>query len=250
MGRPVLHPRPAADGVPERDEARGAVASTTSSRSVRAVMATTEHAVDLTNEETGHLNMLFQFEHMDLDSDPDSMSAKWALQALGPAGPEAGDDPLAEGSGRQGLEQLLPVQSRPAALRLPLRRRWPYRVESAKMLATFLHMLHGTPYIYQGEEIGMTNVRFASIDDYRDIETLNMYREFVDEKGDRPRHRHGRHPRQEPRQRPHADAVGRQPQCRLHHRDALDRRQPQLPGDQCRRRRWPTPTRSSTTTDN
>lgn len=52
-----------------------------------------------------------------------------------------------------------------------------HRVVSAKMLATALHFLKGTPYIYQGEEIGMTNVRFASIDDYRDIETLNLYRE-------------------------------------------------------------------------
>ncbi|PSW20519.1 alpha-glucosidase [Photobacterium sanctipauli] len=52
-----------------------------------------------------------------------------------------------------------------------------YRVESAKMLATTLHMLKGTPYIYQGEEIGMTNVAFESIDDYRDIETLNFYKE-------------------------------------------------------------------------
>src|SRR5690606_38576808 len=58
-----------------------------------------------------------------------------------------------------------------------------YRVESAKMLATFVHMLQGTPYIYQGEEIGMTNVRFPSIDDYRDIETLNMYRDYVEERG-------------------------------------------------------------------
>src|SRR5205823_1061760 len=58
-----------------------------------------------------------------------------------------------------------------------------YRVESAKLLGTFLHMLHGTPYVYQGEEIGMTNVKFASIEDYRDIETLNMHREFVDAKG-------------------------------------------------------------------
>ncbi|WP_460428738.1 glycoside hydrolase family 13 protein [Azotobacter armeniacus] len=52
-----------------------------------------------------------------------------------------------------------------------------YRVESAKMLATALHFLRGTPYIYQGEEIGMTNVRFESIEDYRDIESLNLYRE-------------------------------------------------------------------------
>lgn len=54
-----------------------------------------------------------------------------------------------------------------------------YRVESAKMLATALHFLKGTPYIYQGEEIGMTNVRFESIDDYQDIESLNLYRERV-----------------------------------------------------------------------
>ncbi len=48
-------------------------------------------------------------------------------------------------------------------------------------------MLQGTPYVYQGEEIGMTNVRFESIEDYRDIETLNMYREFVEQKGVDPR---------------------------------------------------------------
>ncbi|WP_180276973.1 glycoside hydrolase family 13 protein [Janthinobacterium sp. BJB446] len=52
-----------------------------------------------------------------------------------------------------------------------------YRVESAKMLATALHFLKGTPYVYQGEEIGMTNVRFDSIHDYRDIESLNLYHE-------------------------------------------------------------------------
>ena len=52
-------------------------------------------------------------------------------------------------------------------------------LESPKLLATFLHLLHGTPYVYQGEEIGMTNVAFPSIEDYRDIEALNMYRELV-----------------------------------------------------------------------
>lgn len=45
-------------------------------------------------------------------------------------------------------------------------------------------MMKGTPYIYQGEEIGMTNVRFESIDEYRDIETLNMYKEKVLEHGE------------------------------------------------------------------
>ncbi|EJT1337904.1 alpha-glucosidase [Vibrio vulnificus] len=51
-----------------------------------------------------------------------------------------------------------------------------YRIESAKMLATALHFLKGTPYIYQGEEIGMTNVAFESLDQYKDIETLNFYK--------------------------------------------------------------------------
>ncbi|MDU6923181.1 glycoside hydrolase family 13 protein [Franconibacter helveticus 513] len=52
-----------------------------------------------------------------------------------------------------------------------------YREVSAKMLATALHCLKGTPYIYQGEEIGMTNVRFSTLEEYRDIESLNFYRE-------------------------------------------------------------------------
>lgn len=51
-----------------------------------------------------------------------------------------------------------------------------FRVESAKMLAIALHFLKGTPYVYQGEEIGMTNAAFTSIGQYRDIETLNMHR--------------------------------------------------------------------------
>ncbi|WP_300380661.1 alpha-amylase family glycosyl hydrolase, partial [Clostridium sp.] len=55
-----------------------------------------------------------------------------------------------------------------------------YRVESSKMLATMLHMQMGTPYIYQGEEIGMTNVKFNSIKEYNDVETLNMYKERIE----------------------------------------------------------------------
>ncbi|MDN3695761.1 alpha-glucosidase [Vibrio cortegadensis] len=51
-----------------------------------------------------------------------------------------------------------------------------FRVESAKMLATTLHFLKGTPYIYQGEEIGMTNVAFETLEQYKDIETLNFYK--------------------------------------------------------------------------
>ncbi|OUP86719.1 glucohydrolase [Lachnoclostridium sp. An169] len=56
-----------------------------------------------------------------------------------------------------------------------------YRKESAKMLAAVLHGMQGTPYIYQGEELGMTNIRFTDISEYRDIETLNVYRERLEE---------------------------------------------------------------------
>ena len=55
-----------------------------------------------------------------------------------------------------------------------------YRTESAGMLAVILHGMQGTPYVYQGEELGMTNVKFADISSYKDIETLNMYRERLE----------------------------------------------------------------------
>lgn len=56
-----------------------------------------------------------------------------------------------------------------------------FRYESATLWALVLHLHRGTPYIYQGEEIGMTNVRFESIEHYRDIESLNHYREAVEQ---------------------------------------------------------------------
>jgi oligo-1,6-glucosidase len=61
-----------------------------------------------------------------------------------------------------------------------------YREKSAKMLATFLHTLRGTPFVYQGEELGMTNVRFPSLACYRDVDTLNHYQEAVFERGEDP----------------------------------------------------------------
>ena len=57
-----------------------------------------------------------------------------------------------------------------------------YRELSAKMLGTCLHMMQGTPYIYQGEELGMTNYPFTSLEEFRDIESINAYQELT-EKG-------------------------------------------------------------------
>lgn len=54
-----------------------------------------------------------------------------------------------------------------------------YRIESAKMLATSIHLMRGTPYIYQGEEIGMINPNFESINEYKDIESINAYKNLI-----------------------------------------------------------------------
>ncbi|MBV9998288.1 MAG: alpha-glucosidase [Verrucomicrobia bacterium] len=148
-------------------------------------LATTEHAVDITHEETGHLNMLFQFEHMDIDSG--HASGKWNLRRSDLLDLKRVMSRWQKDLEDKGWNSLyLSNHDQPRAVsRFGDDGR--YRIESAKMLATFLHLLQGTPYVYQGEEIGMTNVRFESITDYRDIETLNMYRSFVEEKGADPK---------------------------------------------------------------
>jgi oligo-1,6-glucosidase len=61
-----------------------------------------------------------------------------------------------------------------------------YRELSAKMLATCLHMMRGTPYIYQGEELGMTNAYFDRLEQYRDIESFNAYKEYVEQRNIAP----------------------------------------------------------------
>ncbi len=142
---------------------------------------TTKQAVDITHEETGPLNMLFQFEHMDLDKGPNG--SKWDLKA-----PDLLDLKRVMTRWQKDLEDkgwnslYLSNHDQPRALSR-FGDDGQFRIESAKMLATFLHTLQGTPYVYQGEEIGMTNVKFESISDYRDIETLNMYKEYVEERG-------------------------------------------------------------------
>ena len=55
-----------------------------------------------------------------------------------------------------------------------------YRETSAKMLATCIHMMQGTPYVYQGEELGMTNIYFDKLEDYCDIESINYFKEFTE----------------------------------------------------------------------
>ncbi|WP_010098151.1 glycoside hydrolase family 13 protein [Ornithinibacillus scapharcae] len=135
-----------------------------------------EEAKKYTNPERNELNMVFQFEHMDLDSGP---GGKWDLKPLDLRDLKSNITKWQTGLHGVGWNSLYLNNHDQPRVVSRFGNDTTYRVESAKMLATFLHMLQGTPYIYQGEEIGMTNVKFASINDYRDIEILNMYKEKV-----------------------------------------------------------------------
>jgi len=151
-----------------------------------APLATVKQGIEITNEETGSLNMLFQFEHMDLDSIGGHMLGKWALKRLDLRDLKATMtrwQHALDGKGWNSLYLSNHDQPRPVSR---FGDDQQYRVESAKMLGTFLHFMQGTPYVYQGEELGMTNVRFATIEDYQDIESVNMYREAVNERGMAP----------------------------------------------------------------
>jgi oligo-1,6-glucosidase len=144
---------------------------------------TTQDAIALTNEDTGALKMVFQFEHMNLDGSPSDVSSgrtikPWKLLDLKQVMTHWQKDLQ-----NQGWNSIyLTNHDQPRAVSR-FGNDGEYRDVSAKMLATFTHMLQGTPYVYQGEEIGMTNVAFNTISDYRDIQTLNIYRELVEEKG-------------------------------------------------------------------
>ncbi|WP_123042023.1 glycoside hydrolase family 13 protein [Cohnella candidum] len=126
--------------------------------------------VDLwVGEENGKFNMIFQFEHLKLwntgeGGRPDLPAFKKTLTRW-----QKG----LEGRGWNAL--FMENHDLPRSVSI-----WgdegAYRVQSAKALATMYFLMHGTPYIYQGQEIGMTNVRFDSIEDYNDVAIRNLYR--------------------------------------------------------------------------
>jgi len=146
-------------------------------------MVAVEDAIALTHEQTGFLNMLFQFEHMDLDADPLAGKSRRSLRPWKLADLKAVMTRWQDALYGQAWNSLyLSNHDQPRQVSR-FGDDGQYRLESAKLLAIFLHTLQGTPYIYQGEEIGMTNVAFESIEDYRDIETRNAYREIVVEGG-------------------------------------------------------------------
>ncbi|MGE7121142.1 glycoside hydrolase family 13 protein [Peribacillus sp. NPDC097264] len=139
-----------------------------------------DDAVLYTGEDRGELHMVFQFEHMDIGGGPEGKwnNEKWDLSDL-----KGILSKWQYGLEEVGWNSLYWNNHDQPRVVSRFGDDGEYRVESAKMLAACLHMLKGTPYIYQGEELGMTNIAFESIEEYRDIETMNSYEELVNTYG-------------------------------------------------------------------
>ena len=146
-----------------------------------APCATVEQAQEITDSNTGALNMVFQFEHMDVDSQ--AGKGKWALKPLHLPDLKTSLSRWQSGLHGKGWNSLYWCNHDQPRAVSRFGDSDQHRIRSAKMLATCLHMMQGTPFIYQGEELGMTNVAWQHIEAYQDIETRNMYAQAVNHKG-------------------------------------------------------------------
>ena len=139
---------------------------------------TLEEAKKYANTDGSELNMVFQFEHMDLDG---GEKFKWSTKPMPLV-------PLKENLSKwqKGLDGVawnslyFCNHDQPRIVSRLGDESDAYRELSAKCIATCLHMMQGTPYVYQGEELGMTNTVFNFVDDFRDLESINAYRELVE----------------------------------------------------------------------
>ncbi|WP_369828401.1 alpha-glucosidase [Cryobacterium sp. M25] len=137
----------------------------------------TDDALLFTDPARREVDMIFQFEHVGLDQGEHKFEVlPRSLTAL-----KKSLSRWQEGLAETGWNSLYLNNHDQPRLVSRFGNDTSLRYESATLWALVLHLHRGTPYIYQGEEIGMTNVRFDSIDDYRDLESLNHYREAVEE---------------------------------------------------------------------
>ncbi|MET3566849.1 oligo-1,6-glucosidase [Leifsonia sp. 563] len=136
-----------------------------------------EQARRFTDPRNGELDMVFQFEHVDLDHGP---GGKWDHRPLSVLDLKRNLSTWQEGLADLGWNSLYWNNHDQPRVVSRFGDDGEHRIPSAKALGTVLHLMRGTPYVYQGEELGMTNVPFSSIDDFRDIESLNHYAEAVD----------------------------------------------------------------------
>jgi oligo-1,6-glucosidase len=144
---------------------------------------TVEEAVLLTDPARGEVDMVFQFEHVQLDQG----ASKWDVHPLDLRDLKASLGRWQAGLAARGWNSLYwNNHDQPRAVSR-FGDDGEHRVRAAKLLGTLLHLHRGTPYVYQGEELGMTNAPFAGVEDFRDIESLNHYAEAV-ATGDAPEH--------------------------------------------------------------
>lgn len=140
--------------------------------------STVENALLFCDKDREELNMIFTFDHMDLDKKQGSLLGKWDVKELKLTDLKECMENWQHGLHEKGWNSLY-FENHDQARVIS---RWgndrEYRVECAKMFATLLHFMQGTPYIYQGEEIGMVNADY-SIDEFDDIEMLNAYQDLV-----------------------------------------------------------------------
>ncbi len=145
---------------------------------------TVEDAVLFTDPARREIDMVFQFEHVTLDSGP---GGKWDVRPLQLVDLKASLGRWQAGLAATGWNSLYwDNHDQPRAVSR-FGDDGEFRVESAKMLATVLHLHRGTPYVYQGEELGMTNMPFVGPDEFRDIESVNHYASAI-AAGDDPDH--------------------------------------------------------------
>ncbi|MCT2872792.1 glycoside hydrolase family 13 protein [Limosilactobacillus fermentum] len=143
--------------------------------------ATTDDAKKYANLEQTELNMVFEFEHVGLDGNDNPALGKWSDKKV--SLPELRDNLVkwqTQLNGKAWNSLYWNNHDQPRVVSRFGNDDPKYRVVSAKMLATMLHCLQGTPYIYAGEELGMTNTTFNSLSDYRDLESINAYHQLVD----------------------------------------------------------------------
>ena len=141
---------------------------------------TLEEAKKYARSDEKELNMVFQFEHMDVDSD--EKAGKWTTRKM-----DLRDLKKILTRWQKGLQDIAwnslywENHDQPRSVSRYGNDSDEYREISAKMLATCIHMMQGTPYVYQGEELGMTNCPFNTLENFRDLESINAFHELTEQ---------------------------------------------------------------------
>ncbi|ROR18210.1 trehalose-6-phosphate hydrolase [Vibrio crassostreae] len=141
---------------------------------------TLEHCQQYSNVDNSELSMVFNFHHLKVDY---TNGEKWTNAPFDFLQLKSIFNHWQTGLNGKGWGALFWCNHDQPRVVSRLGDDLQYRVESAKMLAASVHMMQGTPYIYQGEEIGMTNPGYTEISQYRDVESTNMYDIMVNRDG-------------------------------------------------------------------